>query len=183
MNAFALISELRGRGVALRADGELLRWRAADGVVTDSDRAAIRANKPEILLALATDTTQAPKSSTVNFDRTRESDAGELYRAPDAAPASGGRRVPPVPPIEALERDPYFLRARGFIASLALPEMPTAETNAMAYRLARLDIGGAIEETGAAAWRARTVFAFRCNRIDRAELLERFAIIQIEVNL
>ena len=72
MTAPALISTLRERGATLRAEGDRLRVTPAT-VLTDCDRAEIRAHKAEILRAL--DTTQAPAeiapaTSTVEFDRT-----------------------------------------------------------------------------------------------------------------
>lgn len=50
MTPFRLYAELRARGVALAADGDCL---VTEGVLTDDDRARIRALKPALLAIVA----------------------------------------------------------------------------------------------------------------------------------
>ncbi len=83
MNAFALISDLRERGATLRADGDALRVLPST-VLTDNDRAAIRAHKAEILRAL--ETYQA--APNVTPATVRDFDAGAAYRA-HSSPVAG----------------------------------------------------------------------------------------------
>ena len=47
MSAAALIDGLHRRGVRLRVDGEMIRWRAPVGVMTDADLSALRHSKAE----------------------------------------------------------------------------------------------------------------------------------------
>jgi len=61
MTPEALLVALRGRGVALIADGDRLRWRAPAGVLTDTDRDALTAAKPA-LLTLLSDRGKPPES-------------------------------------------------------------------------------------------------------------------------
>ncbi len=49
MNASAILDGLHRRGVQLRADGDLIRWQAPTGVMTDADLSALRHSKPEVL--------------------------------------------------------------------------------------------------------------------------------------
>ncbi|WP_280435240.1 non-ribosomal peptide synthetase [Nocardia carnea] len=57
MNVPDLITDLRQRGVHLWADGEQLRFRAPQGVLTAADREKLVANKPAVLEYLARDQT------------------------------------------------------------------------------------------------------------------------------
>ena len=52
MNAKTLIDNLHRRGVRLRIDGEVLRWFAPVGVVTEADLSALRERKAEVLAIL-----------------------------------------------------------------------------------------------------------------------------------
>ena len=49
MNASAILDGLHRRGVQLRADGDLIRWQAPTGVMTETDLSALRRSKPEVL--------------------------------------------------------------------------------------------------------------------------------------
>ena len=49
MNASAILDNLHRRGVSLRADGDLIRWQAPTGVMTEADLSALRHSKPEVL--------------------------------------------------------------------------------------------------------------------------------------
>ncbi len=49
MNASAILDNLHRRGVQLRADGDLIRWQAPTGVMTETDLSALRRSKPEVL--------------------------------------------------------------------------------------------------------------------------------------
>jgi hypothetical protein len=52
MTAGTFLTRLRRRGVILQADGRSLRYRAPVGVLSEGDRAAIRAAKVELLAVL-----------------------------------------------------------------------------------------------------------------------------------
>ena len=49
MSAAALLDGLHRRGVRLRVDGEMIRWRAPVGVMTDADLSALRHSKAEAM--------------------------------------------------------------------------------------------------------------------------------------
>ena len=49
MSAAAILDDLHRRGVRFRVNGDRLRWRAPEGVVTEADLSALRENKPEVL--------------------------------------------------------------------------------------------------------------------------------------
>jgi hypothetical protein len=49
MNVSALIDGMHRRGVRLRINGDMLRWRAPVGVVTETDLSALREHKAEVL--------------------------------------------------------------------------------------------------------------------------------------
>ena len=49
MNASAILNNLHRRGVSLRADGDMIRWQAPTGVMTETDLSALRNSKPEVL--------------------------------------------------------------------------------------------------------------------------------------
>ncbi len=49
MNASAILNNLHRRGVSLRADGDMIRWQAPTGVMTEADLSALRNSKPEVL--------------------------------------------------------------------------------------------------------------------------------------
>ncbi len=52
MNASAILNNLHRRGVSLRADGDMIRWQAPTGVMTEADLSALRQSKPEVLAIL-----------------------------------------------------------------------------------------------------------------------------------
>ena len=52
MNVSAIIDDLHQRGVRLRVDGEVLRWVAPVGIVTEADLSALRNHKAEVLAIL-----------------------------------------------------------------------------------------------------------------------------------
>jgi hypothetical protein len=52
MSASALLANLEGRGVKVWADGDRIKMRAADGVITDADRDQVKAIKAELLALL-----------------------------------------------------------------------------------------------------------------------------------
>jgi len=76
--------------------------------------------------------------------------AGSEFSEPDSKSRprhpQGRRRVPPMPSIEALESDPYFLRARSRIFPCVAKGMKPDEITALAYRMARLSIGLPVED-------------------------------------
>ena len=49
MSAAALLDGLHRRGVRLRVDGDMIRWRAPVGVMTDADLSALRHSKAEAM--------------------------------------------------------------------------------------------------------------------------------------
>ncbi len=49
MNASAILDNLHRRGVSLRADGDVIRWQAPTGVMTEADLSALREHKAEVL--------------------------------------------------------------------------------------------------------------------------------------
>jgi len=53
MNTAQLLTDLEHRGVVLHIVGDRLKWQAPRGALTTADRAALAANKAEILAALA----------------------------------------------------------------------------------------------------------------------------------
>jgi len=53
VTAALLLAGLRRRGIDLRAEGDRLRWRAPQGVVTPDDVGRLRDAKPELLRLLA----------------------------------------------------------------------------------------------------------------------------------
>ncbi len=53
MKADDVIGSLNARGIELWQDGGTLRYRAPAGALTEQERAALKANKPAILKALA----------------------------------------------------------------------------------------------------------------------------------
>ncbi len=63
MTATALLDTLKVRGVTVRADGDVLKIKPFSAL-TDSDRAAIRQNKRELLCLLAPATEQVPQLET-----------------------------------------------------------------------------------------------------------------------
>ncbi len=165
-DAARLLDSLRDAGATVSSDGGRLQLSGEAGRDVPPELiAAARKHKTEILRALETyqaaPDEMTPEKSTVEFDRTpnsepatvREFDAGAAYRAhqaaPDVAPATARRRVPPMPPIEALERDPYFVAAKARIIPRLAKCLTPDENNLLAYKLARLDLGLPIEETGA----------------------------------
>jgi len=52
MNASAILNNLHRRGVSLRADGDMIRWQAPTGVMTEADLSALRDSKAEALTIL-----------------------------------------------------------------------------------------------------------------------------------
>ncbi len=56
LKGLAVLEKMRTAGFEMFADGERLRWRGPSDVLTDDDRAAIAANKPELLWLLAQST-------------------------------------------------------------------------------------------------------------------------------
>ncbi len=70
MNASAILDNLHRRGVQLRADGDLIRWQAPTGVMTETDLSALRHSKPEVLAIIReqdADRIEA-RSSIIEFD-------------------------------------------------------------------------------------------------------------------
>lgn len=51
--AAQLLADIRSRGAVFRAEGDRLRWKAPRGALTDYDRQALAAHKPEILELVA----------------------------------------------------------------------------------------------------------------------------------
>jgi tubulysin polyketide synthase-like protein len=109
MSAPELLSDLLARGVQVWRDGDLLRYRAPKGTLTDADRASIRAHKAELLRALVTCTScnwLTPAGSCVRgFDVGNPSEvracgywrARVLIELPRAATSAAEPRSEPTP--------------------------------------------------------------------------------------
>lgn len=75
MNVTALMADLGQRGVELVANGDRLRWRAPEGVMTPETIEMLRRHKAEVM---ATISVRLPTGLTVsqNIDQTEECPAG-----------------------------------------------------------------------------------------------------------
>ncbi|MBM4419880.1 MAG: hypothetical protein FJ033_16475 [Chloroflexi bacterium] len=63
MSAASLLADLARRGVVLEAEGDAVRWRAPRGVVSETDRSAIRAAKAELLAVLGANEARSARSA------------------------------------------------------------------------------------------------------------------------
>jgi len=70
MNASAILDNLQRRGVRLRADGDVIRWQAPTGVMTEADLSALRHSKPEVLAIIREADADAfeERSAIIQFD-------------------------------------------------------------------------------------------------------------------
>ena len=70
MNASAILDNLHRRGVSLRADGDVIRWQAPTGVMTEADLTALRDSKAEALAILreAESDRIEERASIIEFD-------------------------------------------------------------------------------------------------------------------
>jgi hypothetical protein len=99
LNALAFVTDLRARGAALEIEGDGLRVTPST-VLTDSDRATWKAQKPQILAMLAADTSQT-----------------ETKHRETSLP----RQMPPLPEMpdaETLRTSPYWAHWRHWHARI-----------------------------------------------------------------
>lgn len=89
MTAGAILADLARRGIRVAAEGDRLRLRAPESILTDEVREAVAAHKPELLAALQSHTQSIDKS-----DRSPIPEPGDrllsLVSMPGACPKCGG---------------------------------------------------------------------------------------------
>ena len=91
MIAAALVADLAGRGVTLRADGDTLRWCAPVGVLTATDAGVLRARKVELLMHLRVESLE--RDYTAHLLRARYDELTADERARLRAEAAAGDRL------------------------------------------------------------------------------------------
>jgi hypothetical protein len=103
MSAPALLDTLAARGVALDLDGNRLRIDAAAGELSDSDRAAIRADKSE-LIALLLIRRALDELADVGGGAPALCRFPDLYLEPPGVWCSGGFIVPTAATMPAIQK-------------------------------------------------------------------------------
>ena len=70
MSAQTLLDDLHRRGVRLWINGEKLRWRAPEGVMTEADLSALREHKAEVLAIIREQDADGieERSAIIEFD-------------------------------------------------------------------------------------------------------------------
>ncbi len=85
MNASAILDNLHRRGVSLRADGDMIRWQAPTGVMTEADLSALRHSKPEVLSII-----REERAAIIQFDAYLSRREAERRARNEQHPANGG---------------------------------------------------------------------------------------------
>ena len=86
MNASAILNNLYRRGVSLRADGDVIRWQAPTGVMTEADLSALRQSKPEVLAIIR----EEESDRIIQFDAYLARREAERRARNEQHPANGG---------------------------------------------------------------------------------------------
>ena len=92
MNASAILDNLHRRGVSLRADGDLIRWQAPTGVMTEADLSALRHSKPEVLAIIREEEADRieERASIIEFAAYLSRREAERRARNEQHPANGG---------------------------------------------------------------------------------------------
>ena len=85
MNASAILGGLHRRGVQLLADGDLIRWQAPTGVMTEADLSALRHSKPEVLAII-----REERATVIQFDAYFSRREAERRARNEQFPSNGG---------------------------------------------------------------------------------------------
>ena len=92
MNASAILNNLHRRGVSLRADGNMIRWQAPTGVMTEADLSALRHSKPEVLAIIREQDADRieERAAIIQFDAYFSRREAERRARNEQYPANGG---------------------------------------------------------------------------------------------
>ena len=92
MNASAILDGLHRRGVRFSVDGDLIRWQAPTGVMTEADLTALREHKAEVLAIIREEESDRieERAAIIQFDAYFSRREAERRAHNEQYPANGG---------------------------------------------------------------------------------------------